>query len=131
MTRSTQERNDSQQQPFTRKGNFMKILMHALIFRIISTAGIAQQAQTLSDEFYQQVKGDRRIFQPSLACRYSASGNTLAKILSTLRNWRSSEKDSAICSGVRTARISGSASIAARKSDSSSQARMAWACTVL
>ena len=40
----------------------MKILMHALIFRIISTAGIAQQAQTLSDEFYQQVKGDRRIF---------------------------------------------------------------------
>jgi len=58
--------------------------------------------------------------------RYPTSpGNTRAKILSTLRNWRSREKDSAIWSEVRTARISGSDSIAARKSDSSSQARMA------
>jgi hypothetical protein len=31
--------------------------------------------------------------------------------------------------GFSTARISGSVSMAARKSDSSSQARMAWACT--
>lgn len=58
-----------------------------------------------------------------------ASPNTLSKIRSTLRNWRSSEKASAICSGVSTARISGSASIAARKSDSSSHAFIACACT--
>ena len=60
---------------------------------------------------------------------YVAGPKTRAKILSTLRSCRSSEKASAICSGDMMARISGSASMAARKSLSSSQARMAWACT--
>src|ERR1019366_6093313 len=55
--------------------------------------------------------------------------NTRAKTLSTLRSWRSSEKASAICSGLRMARTSGSPSMAARKSPSSSHARIAWACT--
>src|ERR1035441_10542886 len=54
---------------------------------------------------------------------------TRSKILSTFRSCRSRENALAICSGASAARISGSASIAARKSPSSSQARMAWACT--
>src|SRR5580704_10559663 len=54
---------------------------------------------------------------------------TRAKILSTLRSWRSTEKASAMRSGVSTARTSGSASMVARKSPSSSQARMAFDCT--
>src|SRR5579885_1975346 len=59
----------------------------------------------------------------------SSLPNTRSKMRSTLRSWRSSEKTFAICSRVNTRAISGSASIAARKSASSSQARIAWLWT--
>ena len=63
--------------------------------------------------------------QPSRSAAIFYAPKTRAKMASTLRNWRSREKASAICSLVSTARISASASIAAWKSDSSSQARIA------
>ncbi len=55
---------------------------------------------------------------------------TRVKIASTWRNWRSSENVSVSFSRERCCAIAGSASIAARKSDSSSHARIACACTM-
>lgn len=66
-----------------------------------------------------------------VSARYAPASrpNTRAKILSTLRSWRSTENASAIFSCESTARTSGSASIVARKSPSSSHAFIAFDCT--
>ena len=64
------------------------------------------------EQYWKIEPGATRLFHQAL----SASGKTRSKMRSTFPSCRSREKLSAICSGLRTARISGSLSTAARKS---------------